>query len=374
MKALNICLDYSPVYGGVVQSIRDFQKALGGPVLSFDDATEARVTSEIVHYVNETSSFLGKRHLFFSRHAHLQGNQFINLEKPELLVTHSLFRGQCDWTRRQAFARDIPYFAVPHGSLDPWVFSYGRQFKKLWMRGFGNRYFSNASAVIFATERERQKAAEFYEGINTKVVYWPVDKMDISKRVEARLSFRIKWSIPQDAKVLLYLGRYDAMKRPLETIKAFHRAKVEGTHLVLVGGDSGLVKAELDFLVVSLNLVGRVHVIGPIYGEGKEQAFLAADGFISLSYRENFGYTTAEALSAGLPVILSPGNDLSFEFDRNSTGWCLNSDSLDEAIEAIKQFDQADSIALLEMGENGRKWAATNLSFAQFQRRLSDLF
>lgn len=58
ISALNVCLDYSPAYGGVVKAIEDFQAVLSAKALSFDDETEGRVEREDVYYVDERSSIL----------------------------------------------------------------------------------------------------------------------------------------------------------------------------------------------------------------------------------------------------------------------------------------------------------------------------
>lgn len=374
MKTTNICLDYSPVYGGVVQAIRDFQTALGGRILSFDDGLEKRSDEAAVHYIDEKSRFMGKRHQFLSRQARREAEQFICDQNPELLVTHSLFRGQCDWTRQQAKREDIPYWAVPHGSLDPWVFSYGGKFKYWWMRLLGERYLSDASVVVFSTEQERAKAAHIYSGDNTKVVRWPVEMLDLSLRSEARLNFRKEWGISEDERILMYLGRYDGMKRPLETIEAFAQAKVGGVRLVLVGGDSGLRKSDLKARVADRSLSDSVLITGPIYGAARDYALLASDGFISLSHRENFGYTTAEALSASLPVILSQGNDLSFDIADQNCGWCLGSNDLEDAVDAIQQFSTTEPGDLEAMGQKGRLWCESNLSMAHFVSNLRSLY
>ena len=373
MKTTNICLDYSPVYGGVVQAIRDFQTALGGRILSFDDGLEERSDEAAVHYIDEKSRFMGKRHQFLARQARREAEQFICGQNPNLLVAHSLFRGQCNWTRQQAKREDIPYWAVPHGCLDPWVFSYGGKYKYWWMRLFGERYLSEASVVVFSTEQERTKAAHIYSGDNTKVVL-PVEMLDLGLRSEARLDFRKEWGISEEERILMYLGRYDGMKKPLETIEAFARAKVDGVRLVLVGGDSGLRKCDLETYVADRSLSDLVLITGPIYGAARDCALLASDGFISLSYRENFGYTTAEALSASLPVILSPGNDLSFDVADQNCGWCLSSNDLEEAVDAIQRFSSTESSALVAMGQRGRLWCESYLSMTQFVSNLESLY
>jgi glycosyltransferase involved in cell wall biosynthesis len=372
-KPINVCLDFSRAYGGVVKAIEDFQSALGGPILSFDDRSEPRIDSPIVNYVDEVSSFLGKRHLRLSAQASREASAFLEAANPDLMIAHSMFRGQCGWTRREAKRRACPYWSVPHGSLDPWVFTYGGGFKRAWMAFSGRRYLRDAAAVVFATRREMDKAKHIYEGPNMHVVHWPVDLLELSEKEAARVWLREYLSIGSDERILLYLGRYDGMKRPLETIEAFAKARAEGLHLVLVGNDSGLNKAELESKVQSLNLTNCTHVTGPLFGEDKNRALLGADGFISLSHRENFGYTTGEALSASIPVILSPGNDLAMELEGEDCGWCLEGMGLDEASAAIHAFSETSLELLNAKGQSGRAWCEAYLKREKFYEGLLGL-
>jgi glycosyltransferase involved in cell wall biosynthesis len=113
--------------------------------------------------------------------------------------------------------------------------------------------------------------------------------------------------------------------------------------------------------------------MGPSFGSDKHQWFLGADAFISLSHRENFNYAAAEALSAGLPIILSPGNDLGAELAEAGVGWILHSFERAEEVNAIRQFADFPADQLTAMGAAGRRWAAAELSEEAFSTALSRL-
>lgn len=370
---MNVCLDFSPAYGGVVKAVEDFQEALGGRILSFDGDREERVTSEKVIYIDETSQFIGKEHLFMRKDSMRRAKQRIISEESNLIVAHSLFRGHCQWARKTAYELGASYWAVPHGSLDPWVFTYGQSFKRFWMAASGQQYLKDASAVIFATERERIKAQHIYDGPNVQVVHWPVALLDLDKKNSSRKWLHSRLQISDDERIILYLGRYDDMKRPLETIQAFSRAKAADCHLVLVGNDFGLNSQDLLNEAEGLDAQDRIHVVGPLFGEDKNKALLGADAFVSLSHRENFGYTTAEALSSSLPVILSPGNDLAYELINANCGWCLQSMGIDEAVSAIEAFAAATEGDLDLMGQRGRDWCEKHLRQELFATSLRSL-
>ena len=74
-------------------------------------------------------------------------------------------------------------------------------------------------------------------------------------------------------------------------------------------------------------------------------------------------------MASGLPVILSPGNDLTFELASRNCGWMLPTiDAAEEAIEAAASLP-ADQLA--EKGARARQWAVESLQFETFQKRIS---
>jgi glycosyltransferase involved in cell wall biosynthesis len=121
----------------------------------------------------------------------------------------------------------------------------------------------------------------------------------------------------------------------------------------------------------------RVHLIGPLAGADLAAAQLACDGFISLSFQENFGYAAAEAMAYELPVILSPGHDLAHEMPalagRFACGWLLGDDAHTTAVAAIREFATASDGPLAAAGATGRTWVAETLAFERFRDRLTRL-
>ncbi len=107
----------------------------------------------------------------------------------------------------------------------------------------------------------------------------------------------------------------------------------------MVGMD-GDVSREQVASVVPGNMSRQVHVIGGLAGDEIRSAWMAVDAFVSLSFRENFGYIAAEALSYGLSVVLSAGHDLAYEMPqgpdgRLACGWLLGDNSPETATRGI---------------------------------------
>lgn len=373
-RALVVGTCVVPQDGGRPKTMRMFAKALNCPIASFtaDSVGQAQKNAfeEVVHVPTSKKRWLGgygfaaKQDRFDIEHLAKQA---------ELLSCHVMLRYHANWVQRMARCHEVPYWFVPHGQLDPYVFTYGRLAKNLWMRLFGRRLLDGARHVIFATEKERLKARWAYDGPNARVIHWPVELLDVEKKTEAGLALRNRLKLSAKDRILLYFGRVHAMKRPLETIRAFAEANVPDLHLAIVGPEEGVTAESCLALAKHCGIRGKVHVPGPVYGTEKEIFLLGADGYISLSIRENFNHTAAESLAAGNPVILSPGNDLSGELENLDCGWMLKSDAPSEAIAAISAFATADKNRLEKMGENGRSFVASECSFDVFKKKLMNL-
>jgi glycosyltransferase involved in cell wall biosynthesis len=197
----------------------------------------------------------------------------------------------------------------------------------------------------------------------------------------ARVAMRDELGIPADDRILLWVGRFHEAKRPLQAIQAFVAANPSGCHLVMVGFDETLKRTDL-LRVVPKSASDRIHVLGELRGRSLAAAWLSADGYISLSAKENFGYTTADALAYGLPIILSAGHDLAYELPGSAQGkmafgWLLPDDTPSSAAHAITEWSRAvttsQDYSLSTASIHARAWVAEYLSVERFRIALEAL-
>ena len=388
MRVWNVCLTHDPAYGGLHRSVQDFSRALSASVLSFDDGPfkdgqGERVSIEEgvpVHRIGCGTGWLFRDcHVLASATARLADAAVVNAD---LLVVHSLFRGHTTWARAWAKQRGRRYWAVPHGCLDPWGLSHRGLLKRLWLEMGGRSYLAHADRIVVSSQRSLEKSLAWIpdgrSADRTVVVHWPVDLPRMGDQAAARTVFRQQRGIPESARLILFVGRLHAVKRPVETVRAFCEATAaasgEHCHLVIIGMDGDLTQGDVR-AAIPAGCQGRVHVIGPLTGADLAAAHLAGDGFISLSFQENFGYAAAEAMAYGLPVILSPGHDLAHEMPvrdgRFACGWLLGDDSQTTAVAAIREFAMASDVTLAAAGATGRSWVADTLSFERFRDALT---
>jgi glycosyltransferase involved in cell wall biosynthesis len=151
-------------------------------------------------------------------------------------------------------------------------------------------------------------------------------------------------------------------KNPFGVIDAFCRAFApgEGPHLVVKSINGAAALTDLER--VRLHAAGRddVHVVDGYVSAAEQAALVAAcDAYVSLHRAEGFGYTMAEAMLAGRPVV--------------ATGYSGNLEFMDDRNGVLVGYD------LVPIGEGhdpypaGSQWAAPDLDeAAAAMRRLVD--
>ncbi len=366
--ALSVCLDDSPALGGLSRGIRDLAEAVGGRILSLDSgrfppsADDARWN---LTRLDVGSGPLVSRHLRLPRKVAEKLDRAI--AESGLVVCHSLYRAHLPFIRRRCLRHGVPYWVVIHGMLDPWVISRHAAWKRAWLNVYGIRCLADASRVIFNTEAEREKASPLCRLSNTHVIPWPVDVPDVSDQEECRAEIRRRLALASNDRIILWLGRYDSLKRPTHTIAAFAAGHTPGWHLVMAGYDGDLNRAAVAQAARQAG-ASRIHVLGPVVGEEKRHMLLAADAFVSLSWRENFGYALAEAAAAGLCCAVAPDHDLVADMPTQCRQWVAKDHTLAEASRAIRTLLATNRTAAEGIGGVARRWASQRLSRERFDR------
>ena len=374
MKKTIISLGVFKGSGGPTKTITAFKDAMGAALFSFCRPSELRENPLAIpgaQPVVPVALPILKQLQYSTRRATLAAEN--SFAESGIVSCHSFYRYHALWVNRMSRKYNVPYWFVPHGILDPWVMQYGAVSKKLFFKAGGQRFIDEASTVICSTSSERDKAlAQFYLPAS-EVIPWPVELVDCSDRISRRHKIREDLKIPHEAKVLVYFGRLHSMKKPLETIRAVATGGDENLHLLIVGNEQDVSLRDCYELACQLGVSDRVHLIGPVYGKKKYDYLLAADAYISLSHRENFNHTAAEALSAGLPLILSPGNDLQGDIASEHCSWGLSDNEPKTASDAIEAFNSLSFEELAEMGNRGRNWVGRNLQFSTFAERIQSV-
>jgi glycosyltransferase involved in cell wall biosynthesis len=361
-----------PWTGGPLRSTGAFQQALDARIVSFlerrDVSHHALAVPQGRLALVTCRRFPGARHFLVPDFRPLEAARRI-VESSDLVSCHSFYTFHSPWVHSVCRRRGLPYWIVPHGILDPYVARRNPTVKRLFMTMVGRACLANAAATVFSSCNERDKALQTARIANPVVIPWPVRIPPDFDRDAARSALRARLGIPPDANLLLFLGRLHPMKRPLDTIRMFAEGMDHRWHMLLVGYPDGVSAEDCRRVADSCGVGGRVHVVPGVDAAAVESIVQGCDLFISLSWRENFNNAAAECLASGIPILLSPGNDLLADIGPSPAVGVM-SDDASATISSLKDWGSMDFAERFDRGRAGRNWAAANLSFEIFRKRL----
>lgn len=290
----------------------------------------------------------------------------------DLLDIHYLF--SCVSTCAGAFARrkGVPYTLRAMGQLTPWALAQSKLRKLIYTSLFERRNLAHAAAIHCTSEAEAEDVRRF--GIKTPTVILPLGVREPVRLSDAGQRLRSLYGIPAGSPVVLFLARFHPKKRPELLLQALSRlsARSYDFHLVLAGsGDTGY-RNGLARLVSSVGLVSRTSFSGFVTDGDKDLLLQGSDIFVLPSFSENFGIVVAEAMAAGLPVIVTPGVQIAPDIAAAHAGLVVEGE-VDALSDAIRKL-LADPGLRRQLGSNGKQLAQHHYSWDVIARNLMHVY
>jgi glycosyltransferase involved in cell wall biosynthesis len=198
--------------------------------------------------------------------------------------------------------RGVPYVIEPMGMYRPIDRSF--RIKRFWHFTLGRTFWRKARRIVATSEMERQELVE--DGVPADKLVLRYNGIEAHETAAKRGQFRATHHLPEREPVLLFLGRLIPRKGADILIEAFAEACPQFGRLVIAGpeGEPGY-RAQLEKRAAQTGIFPRVVFTGPLYDGEKEAALADADLFVLPSRYENFANAAAEAISFGVPVIVS---------------------------------------------------------------------
>ncbi len=175
-----------------------------------------------------------------------------------------------------------------------------------------------------------------------KVYYVPgvgIDTTQFEQQAQTRAEKRKELNIPTDAFVLISVGELNANKNNKVVISALEKLNRKDVHYVLCG--IGDLENDLRTQAAAAGLTDNVHFLG--YRTDVKELYGMADCFVMPSFREGLSRSIMEAMSSGLPCIVSKirGNvDL---IDENEGGFLCDPTDSDRWCECLKTVCENES-------------------------------
>ena len=279
-----------------------------------------------------------------------------NLSKPDLIVLHQIYTFSTLLGYMYAKKNRIPYVVKPHGSLTKYHESDSKLIKTLAKWFLISKILREADAIIVTCKSER---ADLIASLKPKahqleygaVVSWPQDEA-VRRQPRGNQNKRIVFS-----------GRFDKKKNLPLVIKAMPQILDKYPDLILDIAGSGTANEVriLQNLISTLELESNVQFHGWIDSSKMQEIFAAARLLVLPSENENFAIVVAEALSAGVPCVVSKFVGTADIVAKHNAGEVIDELTPASVAEGIMKVLRGDEIkyreAAFEAVENSLDWS-----------------
>ncbi|MER3446544.1 MAG: hypothetical protein C4291_06715 [Candidatus Dadabacteria bacterium] len=198
----------------------------------------------------------------------------------------------------------VPYAVEPSGMLIPIVRSL--RLKRLYHGILGRPMLNGAHAVVVTSRVEWDDALRF--GIPREKLFLSRNGINLEeyKSLPQRGTFRMRFGIPDEIPLILWLGRIEAKKNLEQLIEALAGLKHYLWALAVAGpSESPSYLNSLRRLAQKFGIEKRLHFVPGLYDWDKVSAYRDADIFVLVSVNENWGNTVMEAIACGVPVLVT---------------------------------------------------------------------
>lgn len=267
---------------------------------------------------------------------------------------------------------NVPYIIQSHGSVMP--FYQKTLLKKLFDRLWGYNILHDASKVIAVTNTELEQYKKM--GVDEKKIVVLPNGIDLSilDHLPDKGKFRRKYSIKENEKIVLYLGRIHKIKGIDILLNAFLEITKElnDVKLVIVGPDGGFLKT-IEKQAKTLIDNGKVLITGPLYSEEKWEAYTDADVLVYPAIYEIFGLVPFEAILCDTPVVVTKNVGCGELIEEINCGYLVEYGDTQGLMDVISNiFENPDKQSKLV--ETGKKYIINNLNWKKIANEVEKVY
>lgn len=276
----------------------------------------------------------------------------LEYQNPDIVIFHEVYYWPYIQIAKDLFREKIPYVIIPHGCLvkdalrKKWLKKYTANFL------FFNAFIKKAQAVQCLSEKEL---------INT---HFSVHKFICTNGIS--LPQIIKHGFHAEGLNITYIGRLDVHVKGLDIMITAVKniSEVLRQHKVqinLFGPDVNGMFSKIESMITYNQLNDIIILHHEISGKEKVDTLYNSDIFIQTSRHEGMPMGILEAMSYGIPCLITEGTSLGDDVEQANAGWVAKTNSKSIAESFILMLN--DKQMLLEKSKNARRLIETKYSW-----------
>ena len=287
--------------------------------------------------------------------------------KPDVVVIHEVYHKEYLKIGQNLTNNNIPYIIVPHGCLASVAQKKKRIKKIIANKLFFNKFIKNAVALQCLSKNERDNT-KFHSNkfIGTNGVSIPTNK---------------KSTFSDDEIKIVYIGRLDYYHKGIDLmLEAINQKKdyfkENNCKFYIYGPDYANRRRVVKKLIEHNNVQDIVTLLDAVSGAEKEQTLFNSDIFIQTSRFEGMPLGILEALSYGIPCLVTEGTNVGDYIKNYNAGWVAKTNSIsiaDKLTEAIfeKKIWEEKSQNCIRLIEENFSWDKISNKAIQDYERVS---
>jgi glycosyltransferase involved in cell wall biosynthesis len=332
MNILQVIRSLDPALGGTVEVLRQSGEAMLASAHRVESASMDAPAAGFLSRYSFPTHALGPGIGTYGYSPHFKPWLRENAARYDCVLVHGIWAYHSLAAWQVLRNTNVPYLVFTHGMLDPWFKRrYPLKHLKKWLYWPWAEYrvLRDAKTVLFTCEEERRLARESFwlYRCNERVVNWGIPYSGGDPAAQKQV-FLEQYPELRGKRLALFLGRIHPKKGCDLLIEAF--ASVLGDqpdwHLVMAGPDQVGLQEQLVRLARTRNIADRITWTGMILGSVKLGAITAAEVFVLPSHQENFGIVVSEALSRGIPALISKSVNIWREIEQDGAGIVAHDD------------------------------------------------
>lgn len=212
----------------------------------------------------------------------------------------------------RALLADRPLVIQTHGMIDPTQVPAARLSDALGVR----RVLRRADRLLYLTDADRRGVA----AVAAPGAVAPASRLVNGVPAQPRRPGRGERG--GGPPVVLFVARLEELKRPADFVAAIPvvRERHPETRFVIAGADTGSLAARLHEQAVRLGVADALTYVGPLPHDAVLERMRRSDVYVLPSTFETFSVTTLEAMSVGLPVVVTGSNGLAPDVRESGSG------------------------------------------------------